>query len=159
VASARQEKVETGKVMRLDEPSDSPHLWDAVRMMVRLLKVPRPWSVVSHGAIIGARRRSGRVRSNMPAVPANEKIGSLFEPARRHHRRVRYGHKLNLTTGRSGLILDPRIKSGGGNLADSERSLPMLKRHKTRATSRRQFARSLSARQCKCSQRHWMKTP
>src|SRR6202142_2037345 len=45
--SARQEKVETGKVVRLDstvtaalmhEPSDSSLLWDAVRVMVRLLK-------------------------------------------------------------------------------------------------------------------------
>jgi transposase, IS5 family len=47
VASARQEKVETGKVVRLDstvtgalmhEPSDSSLLWDAVRVMVRQLK-------------------------------------------------------------------------------------------------------------------------
>jgi IS5 family transposase len=46
LASARQEKVETGKVVRLDstvaaalmhEPSDSSLLWDAVRVMVRLL--------------------------------------------------------------------------------------------------------------------------
>jgi len=47
LASARQEKVETGKVVRLDstvtaalmhEPSDSSLLWDAVRVTVRLLK-------------------------------------------------------------------------------------------------------------------------
>jgi transposase, IS5 family len=47
LASARQEKVETGKVVRLDstvtaalmhEPSDSSLLWDAVPVMVRLLK-------------------------------------------------------------------------------------------------------------------------
>jgi IS5 family transposase len=47
LASARQEKVETGKVVRLDstvtaallhEPSDSRLLWDAVRVMVRLVK-------------------------------------------------------------------------------------------------------------------------
>ena len=47
LASAHQEKVETGKVVRLDstvaaalmhEPSDSSLLWDAVRVMVRLLK-------------------------------------------------------------------------------------------------------------------------
>ena len=51
--------------------------------------------------------------------------------ARRHHRqrrpRVEYGHKLNLTTGRSGLILDLVIEAG--NPADSERFLPMLERH------------------------------
>src|SRR5580658_1552228 len=47
LASARQEKVETGKVVRLDstvtaalmhEPRDSSLLWDAVRVTVRLLK-------------------------------------------------------------------------------------------------------------------------
>jgi IS5 family transposase len=47
LASARQEKVETGKVVRLDstvtaalmhEPSDSSLLWDGVRVMARLLK-------------------------------------------------------------------------------------------------------------------------
>ena len=47
LASARQAKVETGKVVRLDstvtaallhEPSDSSLLWDAVRVMVRLLR-------------------------------------------------------------------------------------------------------------------------
>ena len=47
LASARQAKVETGKVVRLDstvtaalmhEPSDSRLLWDAVRVLVRLLK-------------------------------------------------------------------------------------------------------------------------
>ena len=51
LASARQEKVETGKVVRLDstvtaallhEPSDSSLLWDAVRVMVRLVKAPTP---------------------------------------------------------------------------------------------------------------------
>ena len=40
---------------------------------------------------------------------------------------VQYGHKLNLTTGRSGLILDLVIEAG--NPADSERFLPMLNRH------------------------------
>ena len=40
---------------------------------------------------------------------------------------MEYGHKLNLTTGRSGMILDLVIEAG--NPADSERFLPMLKRH------------------------------
>jgi transposase, IS5 family len=64
-------------------------------------------------------------------VPANEKIVSLFEPHAdiivKGGREVQYGHKLNLTTGRSGLILDLVIEAG--NPADSERFLPMLKRH------------------------------
>lgn len=42
-------------------------------------------------------------------------------------RKTEYGHKLNLTTGRSGMILDLAIEKG--NPADSERLLPMLERH------------------------------
>jgi IS5 family transposase len=42
-------------------------------------------------------------------------------------RDVDYGHKLNLTTGKSGLILDLVVETG--NPADSERFLPMLERH------------------------------
>ena len=44
----------------------------------------------------------------------------------RKGREVAYGHKLNLTTGTSGLILDLVIEAG--NPADSERLLPMLER-------------------------------
>jgi IS5 family transposase len=64
------------------------------------------------------------------AVPASDKLVSLFEPHAdiiRKGREVEYGHKLNLTTGRSGLILDLVIEAG--NPADSERLLPMLERH------------------------------
>ncbi len=65
------------------------------------------------------------------AVPAGEKIVSLFEPHAdiivKGSRDVSYGHKLNLTTGRSGLILDLVIEAG--NPADSERFVPMLERH------------------------------
>ncbi len=65
------------------------------------------------------------------AVAANEKIVSLFEPHAdiivKGGREVQYGHKLNLTTGRSGLILDLVIEAG--NPADSERFSPMLERH------------------------------
>ena len=42
-------------------------------------------------------------------------------------RDIQYGHKLNLTSGRSGLILDVVIEDG--NPADAERFLPMLDRH------------------------------
>jgi IS5 family transposase len=65
------------------------------------------------------------------AVPAGEKLVSLFEPHAdiivKGGRDVHYGHKLNLTTGRSGMILDVVIETG--NPADSERFLPMLDRH------------------------------
>ena len=209
LASVRQEKVETGKVVRLDstvaaalmhEPSDSSLLWDAVRVMVRLLKAadalvggfklaqssargeeagagdricprsraqrvqhypqlitltratlayadqaatqvwqaPDPMAVALWQAefrhyrplierIIGQTER--RILRG-EAVAANEKIVSLFEPHAdiivKGRREVQYGHKLNLTTGRSGLILDLVIEAG--NPADSERFLPMRKR-------------------------------
>ena len=64
-------------------------------------------------------------------VPAGEKLVSLFEPHAdiilKGGRQVQYGHKLNLTTGKSGLILDIVIEAG--NPADRERFLPMLDRH------------------------------
>ena len=40
---------------------------------------------------------------------------------------MQYGHKINLATGRSGLILDVVVETG--NPADAERFLPMLERH------------------------------
>ena len=65
------------------------------------------------------------------AVPAGEKLVSLFEPHAdiilKGGRQVQYGHKLNLSTGKSGLILDVVIEAG--NPADRERFLPMLDRH------------------------------
>jgi IS5 family transposase len=65
------------------------------------------------------------------AVPAGEKLVSLFETHAdiivKGGRDVHYGHKLNLTTGRSGLILDVVVEAG--NPADGERFLPMLERH------------------------------
>ena len=70
------------------------------------------------------------------AVPAGEKLVSLFEPHAdiivKGGRRVQYGHKLNLTTGKSGLIVDVVIEAG--NPAEAERFLPMLDRHIARGT-------------------------
>lgn len=64
-------------------------------------------------------------------VPADQKIVSLFESHTdiivKSRRGVAYGHKINLSSGRSGLVLDVVIESG--NPADSERLLPMLQRH------------------------------
>lgn len=63
-------------------------------------------------------------------VPASEKIVSLFEPHTdivvKGRRGTEYGHKVNLTTGRSGLVLDAVVEDG--NPADSSRALPMLER-------------------------------
>lgn len=64
-------------------------------------------------------------------VPASDKIVSLFEEHSdiivKGGREVQYGHKINLSTGRSGLVLDVVIEAG--NPADAERLLPMLDRH------------------------------
>lgn len=210
LSGARQAKLEDGAVVRLDstvtsalmhEPSDSSLLWDAVRVMVRLLKQAdaliggsglawcnhcraakkrarkiqftrgRPNRVQLYReliAITGAtlayveqasQRLAGastpliaqwqaQVRHYRPLieriirqserrvlageqVAASDKLVSLFEPHAdiivKGSRDTEYGHKLNLTTGRSGMILDLVIETG--NPADSDRLLPMLERH------------------------------
>jgi IS5 family transposase len=210
LSNARQAKLEDGSVVRLDstvtaalmhEPSDSSLLWDAVRVMVRLLKQAdvlaggaslswrdhcraakkrarkvqftrgRPNRVQLYRELIAIaratlaylqeaaawlaattnplvelwqaqlyhyrplveriiRQSERRVLAGEP-VPAAEKLVSLFEPHAdiivKGSRDVEYGHKLNLTTGRSGMILDLVIEAG--NPADSDRLLPMLERH------------------------------
>lgn len=64
-------------------------------------------------------------------VPAQDKLFSLFEDHTaiivKGSRDIQYGHKLNLMTGRSGLVLDVVIEDG--NPADTERFMPMLDRH------------------------------
>lgn len=210
LVSARQEKVEDGSVLRLDstvtealmhEPSDSSLLWDAVRVMVRLLKQANDLSggsglswhdhrraakkkarniqynrgrrkrvqlyrellKITRATLAYLRQAAARLervgdllvefwqaefRHHLPLVeqiiaqterrvlagekvPAGEKLVSLFEPHAdiivKGSRKIEYGHKLNLTTGRSGLILDLVIEAG--NPADTERFLPMLERH------------------------------
>ena len=212
LASAREEKIEAGKVVRLDstvtaalmhDPSDSSLLWDAVRVLVRLLRdadtliggnlvwrdhrraakkrarsikftrgrpnrvehyrellkltratlayadqattqlwqVPDPMAVTLwQGEFHHYRPLVERIIAQTErrvlkgeAVAASEKIVSLFEPHAdiivKGSRDVEYGHKLNLTTGKSGLILDLVVEAG--NPADSERFLPMLERHIT----------------------------
>jgi transposase, IS5 family len=68
---------------------------------------------------------------NKEKVPASEKLVSLFEPHTdiivKGGRDVQYGHKLNFTTGKSGLILDAVIEDG--NPADSARFIPMIERN------------------------------
>jgi transposase, IS5 family len=209
LSSAAEARLERGWVVRLDstvtealvhEPSDSSLLWDAVRVMVRLLREAhalgaggalawrdhrraakkrardiqytrgRPKRVQLYRELIRITRATlaylhqaalqlagaidqavalwqakvgyhqplieriitqteRRVLAGEP-VPASEKLVSLFEPHAdiiRKGSEVAYGHKLNLTSGRSGLILDVVIETG--NPADSERLLPMLERH------------------------------
>ena len=203
---ALQTKVEPGKMLRVDstvtatpihEPSDSTLLYDAVVVILRLLRQAREWdpelSYVNHQRLAkrrvraiqytrGKARRTRLYRDLLAVVdkllsylgqaqrgllgrscavgwlgeaahyrglierivdqterrviqgikvPASDKLVSLFEPQTdiivKGGRDIQYGHKLNLSTGRSGLILDLVIESG--NPADSERLLPMLDRH------------------------------
>ena len=209
LAGAKAAKVESGAVIRLDsttsaallhEPSDSSLLWDAVRVMVRLLrqadglcagaapvwrnhrrlakkralaikysrgqvervKLYRELIAVTRTTLghlqaaaqmplsggVAAEAWQAAVRHYQPlieqiimqserrvlrgeTVPAQEKLVSLFETHAdiilKGSRTPCYGHKLNLTSGRSGLILDLVIETG--NPADSERFLAMLDRH------------------------------
>ena len=209
LASAKQNKVESGAAVRIDstvtaalmhEPSDSALLWDAVRLMTRLLRQAAAlpgapalqWRdrrrlakkraraieysrgkanrrrlycelIAATRATLAALREAGervadlagiaaeRWRAQLghylplieriltqtqrrvldgQAVKAGEKLVSLFEPHAdiivKGARDVQYGHKLNLVTGRSGLILDVVVETG--NPADAERFLPMLER-------------------------------
>jgi len=209
LASAQQDKLESGATVRIDstvtaalmhEPSDSALLWDAVRVMTRLLRqaaalpgapalqwrdrrrlakkraraieysrgkdkrrqlyreliaATRATQAALQDAVerladlagIAAMRWRARVDHYQPlierilsqserrvldglAVPAGEKLVSLFEPHAdiivKGAGDVQYGHKLNLTTGKSGLILDVVVEAG--NPADAERFLPMLDR-------------------------------
>lgn len=68
---------------------------------------------------------------NGEKVPASEKLVSLFEPHTdiivKDRRGITYGHKLNLASGKSGLIFDAVVEEG--NPADSQRFMPMLERH------------------------------
>lgn len=65
------------------------------------------------------------------SVPANEKLVSLFEPHTdvivKDRRATHFGHKVTLSTGRSGLVLDLVIEKG--NPADSTLTVRSAERH------------------------------
>ncbi len=67
---------------------------------------------------------------NGESVPANEKIFSLHEPhtdiIKKGDRQIQYGHKLNLTSGQTGLIIDMVVENG--NPSDSSRAVNMVER-------------------------------
>ncbi|MEE9598556.1 MAG: ISNCY family transposase [Acidiferrobacterales bacterium] len=205
LTDAQARGVESGAVIRVDAtvtdttilaPSDSGLLYDAVRVMVRLLKQARSHGeVVFHNhqrkakrrrvAILYARSNNqrrplyasllrvtldtlayldgahkvlekqldarawcARVQHYRPLimqviaqtqrrvidaerVPAADKIVSLFEPHTdiivKGQREVQYGHKLTLSSGASGLVLDMIVEDG--NPADSVCLMPLLQRH------------------------------
>src|SRR3954464_7563162 len=87
----------------------------------------RPYEPLIESVIAQSERRVLRGET----VPAREKLVSLFETHAdiivKGKRDIQYGHKLNLSTGRSGLVLDLVIEAG--NPADSEQLMPMLERH------------------------------
>jgi IS5 family transposase len=65
------------------------------------------------------------------AVPASEKLVSLFEPHTdiiiKGHRDIDYGHKINLATDKSGWITALMIEQG--NPCDTERFIPLMETH------------------------------
>jgi transposase, IS5 family len=65
------------------------------------------------------------------SVAATDKIVSIFEPhtdiIRKDRRETHYGHKVTLSTGRSGLVLDVVIENG--NPADSTLAIRSTERH------------------------------
>lgn len=89
-----------------------------------------PWVPLIDQVLDQTRRRVFEGES----VPANEKLLSLFETHTdlivKAPRKSSFGHKLNLTTGTSGLVLDVVVERG--NPADSARLIPMIERHQER---------------------------
>jgi transposase, IS5 family len=67
------------------------------------------------------------------SVPAGEKIVSIFEPHTdvivKDQRQTLYGHKVFLSVGASGMILDLLMERG--NPSDATRAIPMLERHRS----------------------------
>ena len=88
---------------------------------------------LTHGQVLGNVQRMVHL-CNGEVVAASDKVVSLFEPHTdiivKGSREVQYGHKLNLVSGRSGMILDVVIERG--NPVDSQRFVPMLERHAER---------------------------
>jgi len=206
--NAKQTGLEKGSILRIDStvtethihaPTDSSLLWDAVRVMTRLLNQAREMGLDfdCHHHQRAAKKRARAIiytrgkdkkkalyrdlvhytkktlqyinnaqiagQVNPPSgweywclevdhylplieqvidqttrrvfngekVSASEKIFSLFEAHSdiiiKGSRDIQYGHKLNLSTGRSGMVLDVVIESG--NPADSEQFIPMIDRH------------------------------
>jgi IS5 family transposase len=69
---------------------------------------------------------------NGEKVPHQDKVFSIFETHTdiiiKGSRDIKYGHKLNITTGESGMLLDLYVEEG--NPADTARLIPMVERQK-----------------------------
>jgi IS5 family transposase len=78
LTSAQQEKLESGRMVRLDstvtaalvhEPSDSNLLWDAIRVMVRLLREAQAW-LGGSGRAWRDHRRAAKKGARTSSTPA-----------------------------------------------------------------------------------------
>lgn len=103
-----------------------------------VVRCPELWALAWHaeaehyrGLIERVIEQARRRVFDGETVPAREKIVSLFEPhtdiIQKGGREVEYGHKVTLSTGTSGLVLDAVIEAG--NPPDTKCFLPMLNRH------------------------------
>lgn len=109
------------------------HTLRAVRSVIATQQQSADWmSRAEHYAGLAARiiDQAHRRVIKGEKVPAADKIVSIFEPHTdiivKDRRDTQFGHKLNLTTGKRGMILDLVIEQG--NPADSSCLLPMIKR-------------------------------
>ena len=111
------------------------YLKEALTKQSHILK-PLEFSVLEQEAIslIGLTEnvinQTERRVLNDEKVPHQDKIFSIFEPHTdiiiKGSRDIQFGHKLNFTTGKSGLVLDVFIEEG--NPADATRLCPMIHR-------------------------------
>jgi IS5 family transposase len=94
----------------------------------RLERKIRHYAMLSHKVIDQAERRVFRKES----VPAHEKVVSIFEPhtdiITKARRNTHYGHKICLTTGKSGIITDVVVEKG--NPADVTLAVRMIERQR-----------------------------
>ncbi len=97
---------------------------------------------------------------NGESVPADEKIVSIFEPhtdiIRKDRRDTYYGHKVTLTGGVSGLVLDWVVEQG--NPADSTLLIRMLERQRDqygRSRAKLPWTVATPARIISHQPRHW----
>jgi transposase, IS5 family len=95
---------------------------------LRLVHELEHYIPLAHQVVSQTRRRV----LNGESVPADEKIVSIFEPhtdiIRKDRRDTYYGHKVTLTGGASGLVLDWVVEEG--NPADSTLLIRMLERQR-----------------------------
>jgi IS5 family transposase len=105
----------------MDYTRNRPTMVQLYRELIKLTRAIAPSSATIRPRIEWIVAQTERRVLHGEAIAASVKIVGLFEPHAniiiKGGREVQYGHKPNLTTGRSGLILDLVIEAG--NPADS----------------------------------------